>query len=444
MDSRWTFSALAKQFAIACALCTGYFLFFPDQEAWEGIFPLVLLPYALAVCTMNRLYLRKSRTLRSLLLVNGAALLFLEALIWCWDRRGGWAEAIFQVLFSLVITYYGIQLARSEPSLRSMIGTVDMSFLVLLACVGLVTAIGRDPVWCLPSAAGCAAAVLGLAARRTSRRLRGREWLVMGLAFAGLLGAAWLLLSWAAVPAGQGLVALWNGAVSLIKKIARLLWRGLLWLASLFPQPGAGSMPEPEAGLPPPLEEPAEESSPVLFVILAVLLAAAALIGLVVLLRRLGKIRLGGEKTVGRAESRGGRRRISLWAALKRFWTSWLQKWHGRLWLRKHWKTPEGLYCFLIRRCRMKPWRKKLSETPREFLRRLQGTFQDDEELGRALEELIPAVETALYSSRGIQQKEGQAHLIRRHVGKAARRLRRHLAAEKSRNFLGRGRAKRA
>lgn len=265
------------------------------------------------------------------------------------------------------------------------------------------------------------AACLGVAARRMYGPITIKGWALLGIAFVGIFGLMVLLVGVAAAPAGEGIVMLWNGLVTLAKGVLALLWRLLLFLSSLLPEMAAGDLEEPMHRSSCLEEELVQaEANPVLTIILLVLAAVALLLFLAWLLRLMGRLKIGGRK-VPKAEKAPQRRRISLWSGLKRLLESWRTRIRLHLFLTRHRDTPVGMFYGLVRRCRLSPWRKRTGETPREFLLRLRRSAGEDLELAAALDGLIPAVETALYSPAGRSDTVAQAGLIRRRIGRAVR-----------------------
>ena len=81
-----------------------------------------------------------------------------------------------------------------------------------------------------------------------------------------------------------------------------------------------------------------------------------------------------------------------------------------------------GLYFLLVQRSRPTPWHKLQGETPREFLSRLRDRAAGDPELIQALENLIPAVDQALFASYTGEELFSKAALVRRRLGTAVYR----------------------
>ena len=359
--------------------------------------------------------------MRRLVLLNTAvgALFFLSILLL--GEQKEMLLLVFAAGFCLWITMKGGYRSLHAPTLHEMILSLDTSAVMLVLLMGYTSIMGSGILWVLPGAAGFAAACLGAAARRMYGPITIKGWALLGIAFVGIFGLMVLLVGVAAAPAGEGIVMLWNGLVTMAKGVLALLWRLLLFLSSLLPEMAAGDLEEPYAQIQLPEEELVQaEANPVLTIILLVLAAVALLLFLAWLLRLMGRLKIGGRK-VPKAEKAPQRRSISLWSGLKRLLESWRTRIRLHLFLTRHRDTPVGMFYGLVRRCRLSPWRKRTGETPREFLLRLRRSAGEDLELAAALDGLIPAVETALYSPAGRSDTVAQAGLIRRRIGRAVR-----------------------
>lgn len=99
MDSN--FPGLAQQFALACGLCSFYHMMTLDQGGPIRYFPLVLLPCSLTVYAANHLFLRQSRTMRSIVLLNAAFFAALFASVPYIEGIAEWATLVFQGGFCL-------------------------------------------------------------------------------------------------------------------------------------------------------------------------------------------------------------------------------------------------------------------------------------------------------------------------------------------------------
>ena len=408
--------ALATLFSAACIFCTLYYLMALGQRAPSPYYPQVLMLYALGLYGLDRAFLHQEHTMRSYALLNGGmgTALFLSVLLS--GSETGWVSLLFVGIICLWLTILGAQLAMEPPKLSHLILCLDLSLILLVLFTGYLSLTGASTLWGLPIAAGCAAAILGIISHRTGSQMGARGWGMVALMFLVIFALVWLLVSFAAAPAGQGLVALWSAAVAGVKLIGNLIWKILLFLCSLMPMGEEGILPlEPGTASLPEAAQESAEANPAVLIVLAVLCAALGLVLLVWLLRQLGKLRIGG-KAARAMPAAPLRRRVSLLAGLKRLLTSWRRWIHLRLLLWRMRDMPAGVYYCLVRRCRSGPWRKKPGETPRDFLLRLQCGA--DPELSTALEELITAVDESLFG-RSAPQLVPQARLIRRRIGAA-------------------------
>ena len=312
-------------------------------------------------------------------------------------------------------------MALEPPALPRMVLCLDGSILVLILTAA-TSSTGRAPLCQIAVACmGCASALLGLIVRRTGGNLGARGWAFLGAAFLGILALMFLLVGTAAAPAGRGILALWDVLTAAAQALAALFWRILVWVLTLFPAPENSVEGNPAAA---PVEMPEELEelgpSPVAMLVLIVLLAVAVVWLAVWGLRMLGRFRIGGRAAARTVRTE--RERLSLLQALRRLLASWAAYVRGRVWLARSRNTPDGLFFLLVRRCRMGPWHKRPGETPREFLLRLRRSAEGDPQLAGALDELIPAVDAALYAPKGRSGRFSRARLVRRRVGAAVRR----------------------
>ncbi len=142
---------------------------------------------------------------------------------------------VFAAGFCLWITMKGGYRSLHAPTLHEMILSLDTSAVMLVLLMGYTSIMGSGILWVLPGAAGFAAACLGVAARRMYGPITIKGWALLGIAFVGIFGLMVLLVGVAAAPAGEGIVMLWNGLVTMAKGVLALLWRLLLFLSSLLP-----------------------------------------------------------------------------------------------------------------------------------------------------------------------------------------------------------------
>ncbi len=433
MDETRHIPALAQRLSIAASLAC--FVLLTTQSVERPYYPLALIPYAAVLYVVNALFLRRARTLRALVLLNSALSIAMFLSVLLAGQIRDLAELIFAAAICVGLAARTGANALKKPGLRSRIMCMELSLAVLVVFTGACTAVGLDANWCFLAAFAAATAILSVMVSRMENTPDIRSWVLILLAFLLLFGALGVLMRYAASPAGGGVVALWNWLVSAVWYILRLIWRLLVFLASLLP--AAEEIPyEPETAAPVLPEQPEFTAGDGYMAMAMVVLAVLAVFFcLIWLLMRLGKIHVGG-RTAGRQIR--ARARPSLWAGLRRFWQHLRQNIALRLGIWRRRDTPEGLLCVLIRRCRLGPWHKQTGETPREFLTRLQGASMSDSALYDALDHLIPAVDAVVYGRAQRDQTFPSSALVRRRIGAAVRRQFAAECLQKLKSRLGR------
>ena len=109
-------SALSVQLSMACIFCTAVYWF--AQAGQTGlIFPLALLPYGPAVYGLNRLFLRRERSARALVLFNCAVGLALFGAMAADIGWGRWWTLVSAAVFCAWLTVRGAGLVMEPPAL---------------------------------------------------------------------------------------------------------------------------------------------------------------------------------------------------------------------------------------------------------------------------------------------------------------------------------------
>jgi len=420
-DSR-TFTCSISQFALACNLTTVFYLLTLSDGLPGTVYPRIMLLYAPLLYWINRLFLRRERTMLSLTVLNGLLVCLTLTAHLLLDPWRGFASLVFTAAFLLWLSVRGCRFALSGAPLRGTLLTLDCSFLLLPIFIGYSAILGWESRWSIPALCGLAASITAAASSRSPKSRNAKGWLAVGAAFALLVGILWLFVSVIAAPAGSGLISVWTLITSGVHALKRLLLGVLTYLLSLLPNAEPGELPPYELPDFSHLEgSAAEESSPVAGAIMLALLIGCAAALLVWLVRRMGKFRLGRMQKKS-ADAMIHRERTSFLKGLLHLLTSMAEGARFRLLLWKGRNTPVGLYFLLVHRCRRAPWHKRPCETPREFLLRMAGTARSDEELSSALKQLARETDAALYSGHAKPTALAYAPMIRRKIGTAARK----------------------
>lgn len=419
MTEKSTLTSLTSLFTTACIIGS-FVIIMEESYTRAGLFyPLAFLVYAPGLYLLNRLFLRRDRTMRALVILNGGLCTALFIAIAVFGQYGSIPSLIFALLFVVYLTVRAAMFATQAPALRSLLLGMEFALVSLVIFVAFSATVAVPIGYSAIIIAGSACSILGVMLHRMERAPSLRTWCFIALAYAGIFFVLWLLMSFVAEGAGQGIVSLWGAFTDAVKFVFSQLARFIMFLVSLIPQ--TELMPMESESMEIALPEMAEAVPVNGYVTgaIAIVIIAAALFGLVRLFMHLGKIRLGSVKAVRVQASH--RRRLSLMDALRRF----LGEMRARVRLRvRIWKkrnTPEGLLCILIHKCRRTPWLKQVGETPREFLLRLSESA-DDARLGASILELSQQLQLALYSRNATGQTFPEAGLIRRKLSATVRR----------------------
>jgi len=414
--------SIASQFALACNLTTAYYLMTLDAGSPGPFFPLSMLVYAPLIYLVNRLFLRRERTMLALTILNcfcGGAVLVLHLLLDPWQ---GFAYLVFTIVFLSWLTVRGCRSVLNGPPLRGTLLTLDCSFLLLAAFIGYSSIMGWAAHWSIPALCGLSASIIAASASRSSHSFGTKGWLAVGSAFGLLVLLMWLFVAVMAAPAGSGLVTLWALLISGINTLKQLLFRLFAFLFSLLPDADPGEMEwyeAPEFVM--PEESPVAEASPAAGVVALLLMTACCAALLVWLVRHLGKLHLGHSRPKN-AISQPDRERTSVLRGLMKMLSAWVAgiRLRFRLWENRN--TAVGLYFLLVQRCRRTPWHKRSGETPREFLLRMAEAAHSDTALFDALKQLAARTDAAFYSGHPDTSSLEYAPMIRRRIGAAVRK----------------------
>jgi len=399
-----------------------YYLMTLGEGPTGWFFPLSMLAYGPLVYVINRLFLQRDRSVTALTLLNGTLAVSMVAGYLLLEQWRGFAYLAFAAAFLAWLTVRGFQFALSAPPLRSTLLTLDCSVLLMITFTGYSSMMGWAAHWSIPALCGLSASIIAASTSRSPRALGGKGRLAMGAAFVLLVLLMWLFVDVVATPAGSGLVALWSLIIAGLQAVKRFLFGAISYLLSLLPESEPVEMEwESPPGFTMSDEMLVPETPPVVGVILLIVAAVGAVVLLVWLIRRLGKVRLQRTQTK-MTVSQPRRERTSMWKGLLQLLASWGQKLRLRYRLWKGRNTAMGLYFLLVHRCRRTPWHKRTGETAREFLMRMAAAAQSDERLHNALEELARKTDAAFYSGHDDSARLECASMIRHRIGAAVRK----------------------
>ncbi|MBR6736284.1 MAG: hypothetical protein IKL92_05420 [Oscillospiraceae bacterium] len=305
-------------------------------------------------------------------------------------------------VFIIVLLSWQLSLNHLTLFASSVFFQSAVVFIVLYIWVGsLTTIIASDLLWLVFM---CGLCLLGMLSFRITGAVHSRKTVTLPrtvlLAIScGLLLIVVLLLTVAAKPLGNFVLAAFSFFGRILSFIMKLIMLFFEWLDKLFAHPTGY---EEQAWTPPSYviaPEELNEGNPLaVLIFIAVLFAIAALMCLVVIVQLL-KQKHTPEKTVLKNQKHT---RVSPVDVIKRILSSMLEKiW---LWwmLTVHRDTPVGVYVRLTRACRLSRYSRRKGETPRTFITRLASVCREmnDFDAANALIELADEVDRLSYSQK--------------------------------------------
>ncbi len=373
------------------------------QLLWVGFGP--------ALYGVDALFLRRARSLQSLILLNAAAGVLLFAVQLLAGTLHGDLPLVIGLFGCGWLSYQAAMLHQKAIALSQVIQFLDIGLLLLTLFVAYLSSVEASLLLALPLALGCAGAIVGMVSYRAGGALALRDWgLLLGL-LAAMAGVACLWVGTLARGAGQGLADLWKGLCALCAGAVSLISAFLHWLSSFAGEESYDTL-QAESGTTLSVAQ-AEEAMPELhlpgwiFALVAVLLVA----GVLYLLWYSGRVRVRGHGTVVQRKKSPKRSRISLWRALLLALGQLGEGLRLRLYLLLHRGTALGVFYRLVRARYGRVWRQGIALTPREFLTR-EAAMTEKPEQQEAILALIAPVEAALYTREGRDTPFPQASIL--------------------------------
>jgi hypothetical protein len=415
MKEPYTLSASLMQVSLGGVLSAcSYFLTMEDQTQ-VAYFPAILLVYAPLVYLLNRLFLRRERTVIAWILWNATlcALLVGSVAVVC----AGWpSSGILPVLlFTGLSTFRGAQLCHNPPKLSAAILWLEINVVVLAVFIGIWVTTEGSMLWCCPVTLGAGAALLAVISHRMNGRMGGREWVLLILVLACMGGVLWLLVTFFAAPTGQGVVLIWSGFLAVLNAIGGQIQRFLTFLTSLLkPEQYEEVEMTDLSGM--NFDTSANDSMAASFGrLLAIFVIVAVILSAVAALIVFGRIKLGRPVIRSTPKKERKRNRLSLLAGIKKM----LEHLRAYLKLRRiMWtarNTELGTYYSLVRLCRHTALRQQPGDTPGAFLTRLEESYAQ-QEVADVLVDLRLRVEYVLYSDRGTSSQFPNSKRLKRQI----------------------------
>ena len=175
--------AAACQLALACNLTTAYYMLTMGDGMPGWFFPQITLLYGPLLYLLNRLFLKKER---SMLALGGLNLALCAAVLGGYLLLEPWrgiAYFAFAALFCSWLTLRGCTSALRGPSLRGTLLTLDAAFLLLIAFISYSSATSVDFRWNIPAVLALCAAMISAVILRSDHSPGLKGWLAVAGVF---------------------------------------------------------------------------------------------------------------------------------------------------------------------------------------------------------------------------------------------------------------------
>ena len=398
------FSGLMMVYGIAALLYSVQMLFSLHEMSPGLQHSLWILLYGPVLFWFNLLFLRRERTVTQTVFVNGAIMVLALLVLFCCFGTGGGKQAVVTLSFYLFLTYYSVRLNLNAPRENQLILTLDISVVMLIVLVAVLTAVEVSLYNGLPVVVGSVCVLLGLMRFRLHSL---RLWTVPAVllllvicVFGGLMALA--------KPIGSLLTTVFSDVISGLKYIGGQIERLLRYLTSFLKAESYEEISGDSFGIPSGAMEIAQKFQDGMGIIIGLVILGFFLFVLIMALRILGKSGIGGTKLVSKQHCKNDA--PSFFSAFRKMIRTLREKLYYSCLVISHRNTPWGLYYMLLAITGKGSMGLKAGETPREFLLRLSEQLSI---AGAELYSLIPDIEQALFSrSVSTDTVQNASHII--------------------------------
>lgn len=413
MEHKQFFLQSARQVSLACLLSMLYCLIILLNGTPALLFPVLLIVFGVVIVGVNRLFIRKSRTIQQIVILNAVCgALFFAGLLFAGGFTAFW-QYIYGILAILMITCMGAAGVYGSVKLNSILLSMDGNLLLLIFSTLVLGALPHPFTWVLFAIIGAAAGLLGSISFRMGRTPGRREWGILLFLLAVIAVIAWLLFSFVVSPLSTGVVGFGQGAANVFVFLWEQITAFFRFLASLWHEeeapadysmeaPGMSGSQEAETGL---------QDLGILPVVIVAVIIAVILVIVILILKRTRKNKV--KKQLAYMQQPAAVIHATpLRDALKAMWVRLRRRRAAKRYLASRKQMPEGLYFTLKHICRHSELKERSGDTPAMFLQRIRDSFEDaaasgtvaeksaetKTEYGTYLEELIRQLNINFYA----------------------------------------------
>lgn len=352
---------LAKETALTSIIATLITLFMKDRG---GVIPYALLLFTPLVTILNNIYLRKERSVPSLVIFNSIFIVLTEIIVFVLRGTNTVFSSLLLIPVLMIFSGRSIKGISKDITIAQILRSFDYSLLTLLVTFAYATTYFIDYSIIFTPLLGVILSFVAILYMRQGEKKGG--WVVTSI-LTLITVSLIVLLEHYADEIGNGILVIWNG----IKKLAELFYAFLLWFFSLFPPFRANLNYDiiPKADDNEYRRDVISDTldTNVLRVIFLFIFFLASLIVLIYMLRHVHLKRRKGIKTLEKSRIK----HLSLLEALKRAIEKIKENQRERRFIKNNKNNALGFSLWAEKKLSRTEWKKREDETRAVFIKKL-------------------------------------------------------------------------
>lgn len=376
---------LAKETALTSIIATLITLFMKNNG---GVIPYALLLFTPLITILNNTYLRKERSVPSLVVFNSIFIVITEIVVFILRGTNTVFSSLLLVPLLMIFSGRSIKGISKEITIAQILRSFDYSLFTLIVTFAYATTYYIDYSIIFTPLLGVILSFVAILYMRQGERKGG--WIVTSI-LTLITVSLIVLLEHYADEIGNGILSIWNG----IKKLAELFYAFLLWFFSLFPPFRANLNYDiiPKADDNEYRRDVISDTldTNVLRVIFLFIFFLASLIVLIYMLRHVHLKRRKGIKTLEKSKIK----HLSLLDAIKKAIERLKEKQRERKFIKNNKNNALGFSLWAEKKLSRTEWRKRENETRAVFIKNLSSYLDSP-----LLESEADKVDSYLYSNR--------------------------------------------
>lgn len=396
MDNIKRLNAITLQVVFASIICTIYTFVDPMAGFERAFYPLMLLFTAPFYVILNELFLKRERSIRATILFNFLLVFITDIAIILADIGSfSFTKTVATPLLILIFfALFSVRLVTKPAKNKTALHTFDVSMVFFLITIFTLSRHSYPISFSYASLSGLSLSFFSLIVSKQKSSGTNRNWLSTGICAFIAIALMYLMAQYSYF-AGEGLVQIWNSLISFMESIMLFIKYLISKIPTIFPKPNENLIPVLVDDTFKGQVVINDEVNPVIFVVIVI--AVAIIAELILLLYFLRSSKLNAKKRTRNREVISYSN-TSLWDGIKNTFRRLKQIIDAKIYISKNKDKSIGLYFWIINALKKDIWRKRVSETPRDFLIRIETNLQK-EDMDITLHPMIDSVERFFYSN---------------------------------------------